>query len=232
MYSTISESSKPSAEPNQVLVSKMAFLGICRDKPLEGKFLKRIQTLILSKLSDTRANLDWHIRQSKNLLGKNSLVISYLSPIRVSQLMTYVFILLTLASSTYWLIHILQIPSPAEILPKNYKGITLYSSQDIGTSYKLFGSKPLAAENISLRVLVVTGKNEAGLNQGFALFDIDGKSTGAIAVGEQIGRGMMLQSINPESATLLYQGKELSFALQKSKNSSSSNDRQSPVRKK
>ena len=231
MYSTISESSKASAEPNQVFMSKMAFLVICRDKPLEGEFLKRIQTLILSKLSDTRANLDWHIRQSKNLLGKNSSAISYLTPIRVSQLMTYVFILLTLASSTYWLIHILQIQSPAEILLKNFKGITLYSSQDIGASYKLFGSKPLAAENISLRVLMVTGKNEAGLNQGFALFDIDGKSTGAIAVGEHIGRGMMLQSINPESATLLYQGKELSFALQKSKNSSSSNDRSSPVRK-
>ena len=209
----------------------MAFLGICRNKPLEGEFLKRIQTLILSKLSDTRANLDWHIRQSKKLLGKNSLASAYLTPIRVSQLISYVFILLTLVSSTYWLIHILQIPSPAEILPKNFKGITLHTTQDIGTSYMLFGSKPLAAENIVLRVLVVTGKNEAGLNQGFALFDIDGKSTGAIAVGEQMNRGMMLQSINPDSATLLYQGKELSFALQKSKNSSSSNDRPSQVRK-
>ena len=193
--------------------------------------MKRIQTLILSKLSDTRANLDWHIRQSKKLLGKNSLASAYLTPIRVSQLISYVFILLTLVSSTYWLIHILQIPSPVEILPKNFKGITLHTNQDIGTSYKLFGSKPLAAENIVLRVLVVTGKNEAGLNQGFALFDIDGKSTGAIAVGEQMNRGMMLQSINPDSATLLYQGKELSFALQKSKNSSSSNDRPSQVRK-
>ena len=209
----------------------MAFLGICRNKPLEGEFLKRIQTLILSKLSDTRANLDWHIRQSKKLLGKNSLASAYLTPIRVGQLISYVFILLTLASSTYWLIHILQIPSPAEILPKNFKGITLHTNQDIGTSYKLFGSKPLAAENIVLRVLVVTGKNEAGLNQGFALFDIDGKSTGAIAVGEQMDRGMMLQSINPDSATLLYQGKELSFALQKSKKSSSPNDRPSQVRK-
>ncbi|MBT8594756.1 hypothetical protein G6672_04575 [Polynucleobacter paneuropaeus] len=193
--------------------------------------MKRIQTLILSKLSDTRANLDWHIRQSKKLLGKNSLASAYLTPIRVSQLISYVFILLTLASSTYWLIHILQIPSPAEILPKNFKGITLHTNQDIGTSYKLFGSKPLAAENIVLRVLVVTGKNEAGLNQGFALFDIDGKSTGAIAVGEQMDRGMMLQSINPDSATLLYQGKELNFALQKSKNSSSSNDRPSQLEK-
>jgi hypothetical protein len=193
--------------------------------------LKRIQTLLLSKLSDTRANLDWHIRQSKNLLEKNGLASAYLTPVRVSQFITYILILLTIVSSTYWLIHILQIPSPAEILPKNFKGITLHTNQDVNTSYKLFGSKPFAAENIVLRVLVVTGKNEAGMNQGYALFDIDGKSTGAIAVGEQIGRGMVLQSINPDTASLLYQGKELSFSLQKSKNQNTPSDRSSQTRK-
>jgi len=193
--------------------------------------LKRIQTLILSKLSDTRANLDWHIRQSKNLLEKKVLATACLTPVRVSQSITYILILLTLVSSTYWLIHILQIPSPVESLAKNFKGITLYTNQDVNTSYKLFGSKPLAAENIALRVLVVTGKNELGMNQGFALFDIDGKSTGAIAVGEQIGRSMVLQSITPDAATLLYQGKELSFSLQKSKNQNTPSDRSSQTRK-
>ena len=193
--------------------------------------MKRIQTLILSKLSDTRANLDWRIRQSKSLLEKKVLATTYLTPVRVSQSITYILILLTLVSSTYWLIHILQIPSPAESLAKNFKGITLHTNQDVNTSYKLFGSKPLAAENIALRVLVVTGKNELGMNQGFALFDIDGKSTGAIAVGEQIGRSMVLQSITPDAATLLYQGKELSFSLQKSKNQNTQSDRSSPTRK-
>lgn len=109
--------------------------------------------------------------------------------------------------------------------------MTLYTNQDSSVSYQLFGSKPLAADNIALRVLVVTGKNEAGINQGFALFDIDEKSTGVIAVGEQLGRGMVLQSISPDSATLRYQGKEWSFALQKNKNQTSSNDRSLPARK-
>ena len=193
--------------------------------------MKRIQTLILSKLSDTRANLGWHIRQSKGLLDKSRLAPTYLSPLRVSQFITSIFILLTLASSSYWLIHILQIPSPVDSLPKNFKGVTLHTNQDSSTSYQLFGSKPLAADNIALRVLVVTGKNEAGINQGFALFDIDGKSTGVIAVGEQLGRGMVLKSISPDSATLRYQGKEWSFALQKNKNQTSSNDRSLPARK-
>jgi hypothetical protein len=193
--------------------------------------VKRIQALLLSKLSDTRANFDWQIRQSKKLLAKNELVSTYLNPVRISQCATYLFILLTLASTTYWLIHIIQIPSPEESLSKNFKGVTLYANQDINTSYKLFGSKPLAAENITLRVLVVTGKNEGGIDQGFALFDIDGKSTGAVAVGEQISGGMVLQSINPESATLIYQGKELSFSLQKSKSKNAASDRSSQSRK-
>lgn len=193
--------------------------------------MKRLQALFLSKLSDTRANFDWQIRQSKKMLAKNVLATTYLTPVRVSQCMTSVFILLTLASVTYWLIHIIQIPSPEESLSKNFKGVTLYTNQDINTSYKLFGSKPLAAENIALRVLVVTGKNESGIDQGFALFDIDGKSTGAVAVGEQISGGMVLQSINPESATLLYQGKELNFSLQKSKSKNASSDRSSQSRK-
>lgn len=193
--------------------------------------MKRLQALFLSKLSETRANFDWQIRQSKKMLAKNVLATTYLTPVRVSQCMASVFILLTLASATYWLIHIIQIPSPEESLSKNFKGVTLYTNQDINTSYKLFGSKPLAAENIALRVLVVTGKNESGIDQGFALFDIDGKSTGAVAVGEQISGGMLLQSINPESATLLYQGKELNFSLQKSKSKNASSDQSSQSRK-
>jgi hypothetical protein len=193
--------------------------------------LKRLQALLLSKLSDTRANFDWQMRQSKKMLAKNVLATTYLTPVWVSQCMTSVFILFTLASATYWLIHIMQIPSPEESLSKNFKGITLYTNQDINTGYKLFGSKPLAAENIALRVLVVTGKNDSGMNQGFALFNVDGKSTGAVAVGEQISGGMVLQSINPESATLIYQGKELIFSLQKSKSKNASNDQSSQSRK-
>ncbi len=210
---------------------KKAFLGICRSKPLEGEFLKRIQALLLSKLSDTRSNFDWQIRQSKKLLAKNVFASKYLNPARVSQCATYLFILLTLASATYWLIQIIQIPSPEESLSKNFKGVTLYTNQDIHTSYKLFGSKPLATENIVLRVLVVTGKNERGIDKGFALFDIDGKSTGAVEVGEQISGGMLLQSINSESATQLYQGKELIFVLQNSKSKNMSSDRSSQSRK-
>ena len=181
------------------------------------KILKRLQALILSKLSDTRTQFDRHLRQSKGVLDKNVIMFAGVTPIRVSQALTYVLICITAASTAYWLMYILQIPSPADNVLKNFKGTTLYTNQDINTSYPLFGSKPIAKDNIILRGVVVTEKNKGGVYQGFALFDLDGKPTGAIAVGEMMGRGLALQAIDPETATLLYQGKEMSFSIQKSK---------------
>jgi hypothetical protein len=181
------------------------------------KILKRLQALILSKLSDTRTQFDRHLRQSKGVLDKNVIMFAGVTPIRVSQALTYVLICITAASTAYWLMYILQIPSPADNVLKNFKGTTLYTNQDINTSYPLFGSKPIAKDNIILRGVVVTEKNKGGVYQGFALFDLDGKPTGAIAVGEMMGRGLALQAIDPETATLLYQGKEMSFSIQKTK---------------
>ena len=157
--------------------------------------MKRLQALILSKLSDARTQFDWRLRQSKGVLGKNVIVLAGVTPIRVSQVLSYIFICLTLASTAYWLMHILQIPSPADSVLKNFKGTTLYTNQNINTSYPLFGSKPIGTDNIILRGVVVTEKNKGGIYQGFALFDIDGKPTGAIAVGEMMGRGLALQAI-------------------------------------
>jgi outer membrane protein assembly factor BamB len=179
--------------------------------------LKRLQTLILSKLSDTRTQFDRHLCQSKGALGKNVIIFAAVTPIRVSQALTYVLICITAASAAYWLMYILQIPSPADSVLKNFKGTALYTNQDINTSYPLFGSKTIAKDIIILRGVVVTDKNKDGIYQGFALFDIDGKPTGAIAVGEMMGRGLALQAIDPETATLLYQGKEMHFSIQKTK---------------
>jgi len=95
------------------------------------------------------------------------------------------------------------------------KGLTLYSNQDAAAGYALFGSKPLVTENIYLRGVVATSKNPDGTLDGFAIFEIDGKPTNAISVGETMGKGLSLQSIGDESATLVYQGQKLSFKLSK-----------------
>ena len=193
--------------------------------------MKRLQALILNKYVDTRAQLDLRIRQSRSVLGKSNVVSRYFTPIKVSHSLSYLLICFTAAASAFWLMHVIQIPAPEDALLKSSKGTSLFINQDLSASYPLFGSKPLATDNIILRGVVVTEKTASGAYQGFALFDIDGKPTGAIAVGEMIDRGMSLKSIDAETATLLYQGKEMNFSIQKSKKDSSPSSRSSEIKK-
>jgi hypothetical protein len=193
--------------------------------------LKRLQALILSKYVDTRAQLDLRFRQSRSALGGNKFASNLFTPIRFSQSLSYLLICFTAAASTFWLMHVIQIPAPEDTLLRSSKGTSLYINQDLSASYPLFGSKPIGTDNIILRGVVVTEKNKGGIYQGFALFDIDGKPTGAIAVGEMMGRGLALQAIDPETATLLYQGKEMNFSIQKSKKEKTPLSRDSEMNK-
>jgi hypothetical protein len=147
-----------------------------------------------------------------------------IKPANVASTLTYLLMLVTIACLTYWAMRIWQTPSVPAVSTGISKGMTLYNNQDGTTAYGLFGSKPLATENILLRGVVITSKGSDGRLDGFAIFEIDGKPTGAISVGESLGKGLTLQSIGDESATLLYEGQKLDFALSKTgANSSSKN---------
>jgi len=138
-----------------------------------------------------------------------------LSPATLAKFFTYLLMLACAISVSYWLMKIMQIPgTPSQPVNGISKGMSLYSNQDATSAYALFGSKPLATENIYLRGVVITSKKD-GAPDGFAIFEIDGKPTNAISVGETIGKGLSLQSIGDESATLLYQGQKLNFKLNK-----------------
>ena len=139
-----------------------------------------------------------------------------LKPTTIAKGLTYLLILATAGCLTYWLMRIAQIPGPpSQTAVGMNKGLTLYSNQEPNAAYGLFGSKPLATENIYLRGVVATTKNKDGMLDGFAIFEIDGKQTNAISVGESLGKGLSLYSIGDEAATLLYQGQKLDFKLSK-----------------
>ena len=141
---------------------------------------------------------------------------AWLTPSSLSKALTYLLMLACAISATYWLMRVIQIPgTPNQASSGISKGLTLYSNQDASNAYGLFGSKPLVTENIYLRGVVATSKNPDGSLDGFAIFEIDGKPTNAISVGETIGKGLSLQSIGDEQATLLYQGQKLNFKLSK-----------------
>ena len=176
----------------------------------QGKALSAITglgqklTISLNKLVKGKAGLHG------NLNG------ALINPMSVSKSLTYLLMLACAVSVTYWLMRVAQIPSaPGQAASGINKGITLYSNQDASAAYALFGNKPLVTENIYLRGVVITSKNKDGSLDGFAIFEIDGKQTNAISVGEGLGKGLTLQSIGDETATLLYQGQKLDFKLSK-----------------
>ena len=160
------------------------------------------------------ANLSALLKKGTNTNGTaNS---AFINPMGVSRGLTYLFMLACAVSVTYWLMRVAQVPSaPGPAASGINKGMTLYSNQDAGAAYALFGNKPLVTENIYLRGVVITSRNKDGSLDGFAIFEIDGKPTNAISVGEGLGKGLTLQSIGDEAATLLYQGQKLDFKLSK-----------------
>ena len=140
-----------------------------------------------------------------------------IKPISISNALTSFLMLLTAVGVTYWAMRIAQIPGvPSQAANGINKGMTLYSNQDGASAYSLFGNKPIVTDNIYLRGVVVTSKSKDGTLDGFAIFEIDGKPTNAISVGESLGKGLSLQSIGDESATLLYQGQKMNFKLSRS----------------
>ena len=142
-------------------------------------------------------------------------------PATLAKGLAYLLMLACAVSTTYWIMRIVQIPgTPDSPVNGISKGLTLYSNQDAAAAYGLFGNKPLVTENIYLRGVVATSKNSDGTLDGFAIFEIDGKPTNAVGVGESIGKGLSLQSIGDESATLVYQGQKLNFKLNKTKDKS------------
>ena len=151
-------------------------------------------------------------RRSSTATANGALI----NPMGVSRGLTYLLMLACAVSLTYWLMRVAQLPSaPGQPASGITKGMTLYSNQDASAAYALFGNKPLVTENIYLRGIVITSKNKDGSLDGFAIFEIDGKPTNAISVGEGLGKGLTLQSIGDETATLLYQGQRLDFKLSK-----------------
>jgi len=199
-------------------------------------FLARLQARLNRQLQSTTENTNTpgvaasvraKIEQSSSaalhkLKARSSIPMPFamstrLHPAVVARPLQYLGMAITAMALTYWFLQWWQLPAVPSISAesKSSAGVTLYANQDSAAAYDLFGSKPLSTDTIFLRGVVATGKNANGSLDGFAIFEIDGKPTNAISIGESLGKGLTLQSIGDESATLLYQGQKLEFRLSK-----------------
>lgn len=136
------------------------------------------------------------------------------NPSTMSSAITSALVLLTLASATFWILQILQIQSPV-VHQQSERGATILHSENTASSHILFGEKPLINQKILLRGLVIASSSVGGIHDGYAIFEIDGKSTKAIAIGEMVGSDLVLNSIQTDSATLTQHGKRIEIPLSK-----------------
>lgn len=189
-----------------------------------SQFLDRIRERFRTKKRHSQSPVSQH--ESANLsalmIARDPLRILAIlgnkigSPPTIASSLSLIFILLCCICIGYWILHIAQLPSIPLVNKDALRGKTLYQNHTQTGAYALFGSKPLLIENIFLRGVVITSISDNERLEGFAIFEIDGKQTSAISVGENFGKGLKLQSISPESATLLYEGQKLDFKLTKS----------------
>jgi hypothetical protein len=75
--------------------------------------------------------------------------------------------------------------------------------QDLQKAAKLFGHKEFDLSKVQLTGVMRTD----GSSSGYAVFEVDGKNTGAIAVGETFDKGYFLKSIGADSVEVMFQGK-------------------------
>lgn len=149
----------------------------------------------------------------------NHSTLPFLNKNSVMHALTSSLILITIGISSYWVLQVLQTPDLSS-KQMNAQGPSLLQNDSVYPAYPLFGTKPLSTQNIYLRGLVITSTLPNGQLDGFAVFDVDGKPSKAIAIGESLGNNLVLQSIHPESATLVHLGQKLEFPISKTKSKS------------
>ena len=184
--------------------------------PLLSSLQNRLAALF-GKLGHTSAAMQNRFKslRLKGYVGSPALPLW--NPEHFTKWLGYFLVLLSAWLVLFSIMRIAQLPWPFTTqASQSSKGMTLYGSQAVQSAYTLFGTKPVELGNIQLRGVVITGKTADGKDTGFALLEIDGKPSGAVALGENLGKGLVLHAIRPEGVTLVHQGQKIDLTLNRS----------------
>ena len=131
-------------------------------------------------------------------------------PERVSAWICFALVLVIAFWTTYWVMRLARTVFPPQV---SSKGVVFYEAASSHRVRTLFGEKDFDPSRLVLRGVVITG-TEAGINQGVALIEADGKPAETLAIGEMMSPGIRLEKISPESVVVRYQGR--AYELQQS----------------
>lgn len=134
----------------------------------------------------------------------------------INRLLAPSLVIAMFATFTYLGMKVLQ--NPSFIMDKEiHQTLSISDDQKFDQSKSLFGDIQLATQNVLLRGIVITSDSSKALLDGFAIFEINGKSSNAISIGETVGNGITLKSIRQDSVIVSYLGQEIEYPLTISK---------------
>ena len=124
--------------------------------------------------------------------------LSQIKPLWFAQFIRNTLVLCIVLTLTYTYLAIERLPRFSDA----HQSLHIDQLQDVQKAAKLFGHKDTDLSKIQLTGLMRTD----GSSSGYAVFEVDGKNTGAIAVGETFDKGYFLNSIGVDSVEIMFQG--------------------------
>ena len=122
-----------------------------------------------------------------------------IKPLLFARAIRNVLVLCILLTLTYTYLAIERLPRVSDA----HQSLQIDQLQDVQKAAKLFGHKEFDLSKVQLTGVMRTD----GSSSGYAVFEVDGKNTGAIAVGETFDKGYFLKSIGTDSVEVMFQGK-------------------------
>jgi hypothetical protein len=156
-------------------------------------------------------SLQWKFGNSgyPSRLSQNSGFLKWdIEPSQVAKVLRAFFMIAT-ASILLWLVlSFFQFP----YTQAGKSSMTFYETGLKNDPSHLFSKKIIQLDGIKIQGLIIT-KDLPENSQGYVIFDIDGKNVGPIEVGETFGKGLFLQAITKNSATITFQGQKSTIYL-------------------
>jgi len=128
-----------------------------------------------------------------------SIFLNNIKPLWFAQALRNTLILCIVIILTYSFLAIERLPKFSDVTPP----VRIDQIQDVRKAAKLFGYKDTDMSKVQLTGLM----RHDGSSNGYAIFEVEGKNTGAIAVGETFDKGYFLKSIGAEGVEVMFQGK-------------------------
>jgi hypothetical protein len=125
--------------------------------------------------------------------------LNQIKPLWFARAIRNVLVVCIVLTLTYTYLAIERLPRVSDA----HQSLHIDQLQDVQKAAKLFGHKEFDLSKVQLTGVMRTD----GSSSGYAVFEVEGKNTGAIAVGETFDKGYFLKSIGTDSVEVMFQGK-------------------------